>query len=198
MDKTNLQVIRESFGRVVYSHKTHEKASEIEEVKNKRVKWFNVILIALTSGTLMVTIITNRTILLYTSGAFSALTLGFTIFQLSFNPAERAGKHRYIARELWYIREKYTNLIADIINGRLSNDSVISKRDQLIEELKLVYKFAPETDSKSYEKARKALKINEEFTFSDDEIDQFLPTELRLEKNLPSTSAESSNLPRKN
>lgn len=182
MDKTNLQVIRESFGRVVYSHKTHEKASEIEEVKNKRVKSFNVILIALTSGALMATIITDQAILLYTSAAFSALTLGFTIFQLSFNPAERAEKHRYIARELWYIRERYTNLIADIINGRLSNDSVISKRDQLIEELKLVYKFAPETNVKSYEKARKALKINEEFTFSDDEIDQFLPDGLRFRK----------------
>ena len=38
MDITNLQTIRESFGRVVYSHKTHEKAAEIEENKNKKVK----------------------------------------------------------------------------------------------------------------------------------------------------------------
>jgi len=35
MDKTNLQVIRESFGRVAYSHKTHEKAAEIENNKNE-------------------------------------------------------------------------------------------------------------------------------------------------------------------
>jgi len=182
MDKTNLQVIRESFGRVVYSHKTHEKASEIEEGKSRTVKWFNVIFITLTSGGLIGAIITNQATLLYVSATLSALTLGFTIFQLSFNPAERAEKHRYIAKELWYIREKYINLMANIINGQLNNDSVILERDQLIEELKFIYKFAPETDSKSYEKARKALKINEEFTFSDDEIDQFLPDELRFKK----------------
>lgn len=182
MDKVNLQVIRESFGRVVYSHKTHEKAAEIEDHNNKIVKWVNIVLTTLTSGTLVSTIITNQITLLYVSTILSALTLGFIIFQLSFNSAENSEKHRYVAKELWYIREKYINLMADIINGRLSDESTVSKRNQLIEELKLVYKFAPETDSKSYNRARKALKINEESTFSDEEIDQFLPEELRVEK----------------
>ena len=182
MDKVNLQVIRESFGRVTYSHKTHEKAAEIEDRKSKIVKWINIVLTTLTSGTLISTIITNQIILLYISAVFSALTLGFTIFHLSFNPAEKAEKHRYIAKELWYIREKYVNLISDIISDRLSDELIILSRNQLIEELKFVYKFAPETDSKSYESARKALKINEELTFSLEEIDQFLPEELRIEK----------------
>lgn len=193
MDKTNLQLIRESFGRVVYSHKTHEKAAEIENNKNKRVKWFNIILTTFTASSLISTIITNQTILLYIGSVFSAFTLGFTIFQLSFNPAEKAEKHRYVAKELWYIREKYVNLMADIINGRLTYESITSKRDNLIEELKLIYKFAPETDSKSYKLAREALKLNEELTFSDEEIDQFLPSELKLKKNLPPSSAELSN-----
>lgn len=180
MDKTNLQVIRESFGRVAYSHKVHEKAAEIEEGKNKKVKWYNIILTTLTSGTLVSTIITNYITLLYISAILATLTLGFTIFQLSFNPAEKTEKHRYAAKELWYIREKYVNLMADIINKQPSEGLIISRRNQLIEELKLVYKFAPETDSKSYEMARKALKISEELTFSDEEVDQFLPDELRL------------------
>jgi hypothetical protein len=186
MDKTNLQVIRESFGRVAYSHKTHEKAAEIAEGKNKKVKWGNIILTTLTSGALVSTIVTSQTILLYTSATLSALTLGFTIFQLSFNPAEGAEKHRYVAKELWYIRERYVNLMADITNEQICNDEIVSKRTQLVEELKLIYRFAPETDSKSYEKARKALKINEELTFSDEEIDQFLPNELRIKKDLNS------------
>lgn len=189
MDKTNLQVIRESLGRVAYSHKTHEKAAEIEDCKNKKVKWINIVLTTSTSGTLVSSIVTNQTALLYISAVLSALTLGFTIFQLSFSPAEKAEKHRYIAKELWYVREKYVNLIADIINGQLSNESIISKRNQLIEELKLIYRFAPETDSKAYEKARNALKIDEELTFSDKEIDQFLPNGLKSTTNLPPSSA---------
>lgn len=192
MDKTNLQVVRESFGRVAYSHKTHEKAAEIEESKNKKVKWTNIVLTTLTSGTLISTIITNQAALLYITAILSALLLGFTIFQLSFSPAKKAEKHRYIAKELWYIREKYINLMADIINERLSNELIISRRNQLIEELKLIYKFAPQTDSRSYKKARDALKLKEELTFSDEEIDQFLPNELRMKKNLPPSLVEST------
>lgn len=183
MDKVNLQLIRESFGRVAYSHKTHEKAAEIEDRNSKIVKWANIILTALTSGTLISTIVTNQNTFLYISALLSSLMLGFTLFQLNFNPAERAEKHRYVAKELWYIREKYINLMADIINGKLSDELIVLKRDQLIEELKLIYKFAPQTNSKAYEKARKALKIDEELTFSDEEIDQFLPNTLKNESN---------------
>jgi len=121
------------------------------------------------------------------SAVFSALALGFVIFQLSFSPSEKAEKHRYIAKELWYIREKYINLMTDIINEQLSGQLITTRRDQLIEELRLIYKFAPQTDSKSYELARKALKINEEFTFTDEEINNFLPDELKINKKESAT-----------
>lgn len=180
MDKTNLQVIRESFGRVVYSHKTHEKAAEIENSKADTVKWINVILTTLTSGTIVSTIFTNQSLLVYVSAFLSALTLAFIIFQLSFDPEQKAEKHRQSAKELWYVREKYVNLIADIMNNRLSEEAISSKRDQFVDELKLIYKFAPITTSLAYKKAQKALKINEELTFSDKEIDNFLPNGLKI------------------
>ena len=183
MDKTNLQVIRESFGRVVYSHKTHEKDAEIASSQATITKWVNIVLTALTSGTLISTIVTNEIILAYISAALATLTLAFTIFQLSFNPEEKAEKHSQLAKELWYVREKYINLMADIKNGRINDDTVAMRRNELIEELKLIYKFAPTTSPKDYKQAQQALKINEEMTFSDDEIDQFLPTELKSDKN---------------
>lgn len=182
MDKINLQVIRESFGRVVYSHKTHEKNAEIYSCRATAIKWVNIILTTLTSGTLISTIITSQNILIYISTALSALTLAFIIFQLSFNPETEAEKHRQIAKELWYVREKYVNLMADLLNQKISEETIVSRRDNLIEELKMIYKFAPITTTKSYRKAQKALKINEELTFSDEEIDQFLPQELKSKK----------------
>jgi len=180
MNNLNLQVIRESFGRVVYSHKTHEKAAEIAERTTKRVKWLNIVLTAITSGSLLSTIITNETILLYIGAVFAAFTLSFTIFQLSFRPEEEFEKNRNIAKELWYIREKYVNFLSDIMSNNLSDDSIMSKRDQLVEELKLVYKFAPQTNPRAYKLARKALKIDEELTFSNEEINHFLPDGLKL------------------
>jgi len=38
---------------------------------------------------------------------------------------------------------------------------------------------APDTSSKAYSMAQGALKIKEEMSFTDDEIDQFLPKPLR-------------------
>jgi len=180
MDKTNLQLIRESFGRVVYSHKTHEKAAEIEGSKATKIKWANVIMTTLTSGSLLSTILTNQAVLMYISALLSASTLAFIIFQLSFNPEELAEKHRQLAKELWYMRERYVNFIADIKNEKLNEDEIISRRDQTIEELRLIYKFAPATDSIAYKKAQKALKLDEELTFSNEEIDNFLPEALRI------------------
>lgn len=47
------------------------------------------------------------------------------------------------------------------------------------EQLLNVYKGAPRTISKAYKEACAALKKNEELTFTDGEIDAFLPKELR-------------------
>lgn len=177
-----MQVIRECFGKVAYTHKTHEKDAEILSSRATKIKWTNIALTTLTSGTLISTIITNKATLGYISAVFSAVTLAFVIFQLSFNPEEAAEKHRQAAKELWYVRERYVNLIADIMSEQISEETIISRRNQLIEELKLIYKFAPITSSKAYKQAQEALKIREELTFSEDEIDQFLPVELRLKK----------------
>jgi len=176
----NVQAIRESFGRAVYSHKTHEKAREIESSKAEIVKWANIILTALTSGTLLSTVITNEKVLLYISSALAAITLGFLIFQLSFNPEKEAERHRAAAKELWYVREKYIHLLTDIKVDPERVD-IPRRRDELVEELKFVYKFAPDTSPKAYAAAQKALKISEDMTFSNEEINRFLPDSLRVE-----------------
>lgn len=182
MDKINLQVIRESFGKVAYSHKTHEKGAEIADFHSSAVKAINVILTTATSSTLLATLITDEIALGYISAIFSALTLAFIVFQLSFTPEQKVEKHRQAAKELWYVREKYLNLIADIMNESISNETITHRRDQLMEELKMIYQFSPATSSKAYKKAQDALKLNEELTFNNAEIDQLLPENLRLGK----------------
>ncbi len=123
----NLQAIRESFGRVVYSHKTHEKAREMASAKADVIKWANIVLTALTSGTLLSTIITSQRALLYATSALAAVTLGFLIFQLSFNPDAEAERHRAVAKELWYVREKYVHLLTDIKVDRPGRRSILTK-----------------------------------------------------------------------
>lgn len=150
----------------------------MENQKAKVAKWMNLLLTTLTSCSLITDIFSKSPTLPYISAVLAALTLAFVIFQLSFNPEEVAEKHRQAAKELWYIREKYMNLLIDMKNGSLSDETVTKRRDALIEELKLIYKFAPSTSLLAYKAAQKALKINEELTFTAKEINQFLPKEL--------------------
>jgi len=182
MDQINLQVIRESFGRVVYSHKTHEKEAEIQQLYASIVKWANIILITITSGALLNTLITDQRLYLIISTIFASITLGFVIFQLSFNSEEKAQRHKHIANLLWSIRERYVSLMADIRNETISVSQITEQRGVIMRELDLIYKSAPSTSRKAYQEARKALKVKEEFTFSDEEINQFLPKDLWFTK----------------
>ena len=61
----------------------------------------------------------------------------------------------------------------------LSVDEICLQRDKLLDDLHRVYSGAPSTNSKAYKEAQNALKNMEEMTFSDEEIDKFLPKELK-------------------
>jgi len=181
MDKINLTVIRETFGKVVYTHKTHEKAADMCFSRSKWIKRVNVFLLALTSGSALGAILKGYAFLISTS-VLATLSLFFIVYQLSFNFDELAQRHKITAKKLWLIREKYQNLIADLMNDKYSSNEVIEKRDLLLFELNEILENAPSTDNKAYSKARKALKIHGEMTFSDKEIDSFLPVELKIGK----------------
>lgn len=180
MSKINLQIIRESFGRVVYSHKTYEKEFEIQESHARWLKIANLIILSFGSTGLISSFISNNQCVLIIGSIFTFLGLGLAIFQMSFTPEEKAFKYKQTAHQLWQVREKYSCLIADIMNEKISEEEAKNKRDQLICDLDLIYKNALPTSSEAFQKASIALKKNEEFTFSDAEINKFLPKDLWL------------------
>jgi len=180
MDKINLQIIRESFGRVVYSHKTYEKEFEIQELHARRFKWVNLIVLVLGSSGLFGSLIADQNYLLILGSIFTFSGLGLAIFQMSFDPEGKAYKYKQTAHQLWQVREKYTCLIADIMNEKITEENILGERDHLLRDLDLIYKNALPTTSKAYKMASVALREQEEFTFSDDEINKFLPKNLWL------------------
>jgi hypothetical protein len=174
---TDVGPIRESFGRVVYTHKTHEKAREIDSAKAVAVKWINIALTTLVSGSVISGLVTDTQAVVIVGAILGGLALAFALFQLSFDPAGSAERHRSTAKELWYIREQYIQLISDATMDP-TRAGIAERRDDLIEALKVIYQQAPDTSPRAYKKAQKALKVSEDMTFSDAEIDQFLPGSL--------------------
>ena len=82
---------------------------------------------------------------------------------------------------MWDIRESYLSLIVEVKDENVSIEDIKKKRDSLQNRSKSVYAKEPRTNSTAYKKARKALKINEELTFSKEELNIFLPKELQFE-----------------
>ncbi|MHA7064077.1 SLATT domain-containing protein [Azospirillum argentinense] len=172
------QQIRELYGRVVYTHKTHEKAAEDDGKWADRSKLWQIGLSAIVTAGAITAIVVREAVPIITALVSAALT-GLQAYQKNMDPASRAQKHRSAAAELWSVRESYLSLITDLAMRAIPIEEARRRRDELQERLSAVYNTAPATDAKAYGKAQKGLKQMEELTFSPGEIDKFLPQALR-------------------
>jgi hypothetical protein len=175
--------IRECFGRVVYSHKTQEKCTDIIQSRHKCLKVTQIVLSALITTGLVVKLLGDNQITLYISVVFSTILLVLNAYTKDYDLGEIMQKHANAANELWNVRESYLSLLVDMKSGIVSIDQIIAQRDELQNKLLNIYSGSPRTYNKAYKEASNALKLSEEMTFSDKEIDAFLPLGLRKTEN---------------
>lgn len=173
--------IRECFGRVVYSHKTHEKEGDLCAGTLRRFKIAQIVLAAITTSGALAILFTDDFTLKGITALVSLVSLIVTGYMKGFDPGATAQKHRDTAADLWAIRESYLSLLADLADGTISNQDARQKRDDLQNALAAIYKSAPGTSPKAYGKAQTALQALEDYTFNPGEIDKFLPPALKRE-----------------
>lgn len=171
--------LRECYGRVVYSHKTHETCADILLSRHDWIKVWQIVLSALVTGGIVSTFFDSGNIGAAVSVVLSTLLLILNAYTKDYDLGEIAQKHRQAGSDLWIIREEYLSLLTDIRVGDISLDSIRERRDGLVKELHTVYAGAPSTNYKAYTKAQEALQKLEDMTFSEEEIDAFLPKELK-------------------
>jgi hypothetical protein len=173
--------LRELYGRTVWTHKTQEKCADILRAKNHNMKILQIILSALTTTGILITVFGENEIVGIISAILSAILFTLNAYFQKYDLGEIAQKHSESASDIWDIREQYLSLLTDLNSGILNLEQASGKRDKLQNDLFNVYKGAPRTLSKAYKKATEALKMNEELTFSKEEINNLLPKELRRE-----------------
>jgi len=173
-----LATARELYGRLVYTHLTHEKERLIWTGK---VCWMNRINITLASGTTFFAII-SATLKpdwsIIVTALFAVATVSFIMWQSNYDPAGKEAQHRIAAKELLWIREQLLLLITDCHISTYVQRDLESRLDVITRELTAVYKFAPNTSPEAYAQAKADIDAGH-FTFSDDEIDVLLPSALR-------------------
>ena len=171
--------LHECFGRVVYSHKTQEKCADILMSRLSQIKLWQIILSAITTGGFIAAVFGAGKIGALIGLLISTALLALNAYTKDYDLGELAQKHRQAGADLWIIREKYLSLITDLRIGEKEIQTLQEERDGLLKQLYSVYSGAPSTTCMAYKKAQVALKSLEDMTFSDEEIDAFLPGELK-------------------
>lgn len=171
--------IRECFGRVVYSHKTHEKCADIYHRKQSHIKLIQIGLSAVTTGGLVALFTSDNWGAKILATLCSTILFGLNAYMKQHDLGELSTKHSTAASKLWDLRESYLSLLTDLRSGTVTAKEAIQQRDKLQRALLAVYQAAPRTLDDAYRLSQQALQVNEELTFSDAEIDKFLPAPLR-------------------
>ena len=171
--------LRECYGRVVYSHKTHEKCADILLTRLSRLKLWQIVLSAVTTAGLLGALFGAERLAVAFGLVLSTILLVLNAYAKNYDLGELAQRHKQAANDLWLVREKYLSLLVDLAMRERPIEVLQAERDALLQELHNAYGGAPSTTFKAYRRAQEALQKYEDLTFADSEIDAFLPKELR-------------------
>ncbi len=181
-----LAEVREAFGRVTYSHKTHEKQADISLRKHRWQQTALVALTAVSSGTFLAVVVgllDNDSLASLATASVALLVTWISLATQRFRLQEDSNSHRDTASILRDIRDSYISLIAELMSCDISAAAARQRRSELQEATTQAYATAPRTSDKAYRRAQEALKHNEEMTFTPAELDLLLPEALRLGKD---------------
>lgn len=113
------------------------------------------------------------------STILSSIVLFRNTFYKVYNLCELRDQHKKTALDFLELRDETISLLVDIKIKRLNEDVILEKRDEIQKKFHDICKRSLPTSEKAVGKAHKALKIQRDNTFSDEEIDSYLPIELR-------------------
>ncbi len=170
--------LREMYGRVAYTYKTHEKMADGYVRHYRRIKNVEIWLSALASSSLVLSIVGDSKAGTIFGACLSTILLGLTLYFKGASLGEQAQKHATVASKLWGIREQLLSLLIDMHDGK-PMEEIRRQRDVINQALEEIYKGAPRTDARAYAAAQKALKLTEDLYFSDAELDMMLPKAMR-------------------
>lgn len=168
--------IRAAFGRVTYTQTGHEKIEQKLLKIDDSIKTWQIVLLAMITGSFLATLISIEKIAAIIAAAASLVLIVLNTYSKNCDLVEKAQEHHQASDLLWKIRDEYVSLLTDF--EILAPEEIINKKDELQERAANVYANFPGADSKNHTDAQ-ALKIKVEQIFSEEEIDTMLPYSIR-------------------
>lgn len=182
MEKRNVieAQIEQLMGKAAWTHKIQEKQADIYRERGNRAEQLKIALSAITSsGILAVALGADAAAFKILTAIVALLSTGVNLYLKKYDFVSLEKQHKTSAIEWLGLREDYISLIADIRANNIEEEQIVKRRDELLNEFKAVSAKSPITSNKAYAEAGKAIKLNLDDLISEEEINKFLPVELR-------------------
>jgi hypothetical protein len=171
--------LRMTFGHVIYTHRVHSQLAARYAQWNRWSMAAEALLVLAAALSSIALVATPQPVLAYVSAVSASLAACVVALRLVLDLDGRASMHRTCGARLWYIREQFRALLADLKDGHLTLDAARLERDGLMSRLQAIYDAAPPADRKLYEAAKSAAPNLHEDAILDEEVDRFLPPSLQ-------------------
>jgi hypothetical protein len=180
---TNIELlesqIRQIFASVVWTHKIQEKQADIYRDRYNKLETAKILVSSITSAGIISIIFVDGLWLKIATAIISMITIAINTYYKNFDLISMANEHKHSALQLLRLREKLICLLCGIKMQKLNEDEIIKERDEILEELMNAYDNARDATSGAVNKASQHLKERGDLTYSDEDIDSFLPIYLK-------------------
>ena len=173
--------IRQIFASIVWNHKIHEKHSDINSFWFNILEFCKILSSVITTSGLLTCFFVDEVALKIITTVFSAKCLFINTFYKTYNLRESRDSHKLSALEFLQLKNETICILSDIKLKKIELDEATKKRNEILLKYHDICKKSLSTCNRAVKKASKALKIQKDNTFSNDEIDSYLPIELRKE-----------------
>lgn len=175
-----LDVVRQSYASVVWTHKIQEKQADIYSKRKNILDTINIIVATLTScGVTSIVVNKDCFALKFITFALSFITVAITAYFKNFDLKSLQKQHKDAANNFIVIRNELLQVIADI---HMQNEDVKSLNDRyksIMERLNKLLMNAPIVSEKAGKRADAVFAKEKGYFYKEEEIDRFLPPELR-------------------
>jgi len=190
MNSQLLANTRHYFAQTVFNTHCHYKAYDRLQKKKNCVSNFVAVISAVTLFLLILQIIGLEqkwqfllNILSFVGLLLTGASLIFELFNKD-DYIQEMYYHRTYAEKYKSLRDEYMSLIEEIMSNAFSKEYLRSKKNTLQIRYSNIGETAPTTTYEDYKQAQIGLglagRTDEEFTWSDEEIDKFLPKQLKI------------------
>ena len=168
-------VVRQLFASVVWSHKIQCKQADIYKNRYNTLNIINIIVSSITTAGILSIIFEDTMWLKVASAIFSFAVTAINAFLKTFDLSSLEKEHMKTANALWDIRERLLILLIQIGVGEKEYDILLAEYQVIQQDLKSIYDNSPTTLDKAVSMAKKALRFDGDYTYTDEEIDSYLP-----------------------